>query len=91
MYQVVLNDFVILNSDISAGSVYSVVNMDFYDTNNEIVCKGTLNISIQFLSNKTSLKLVVTGNEEATGLEQSKFFEQYFADNGIRLKVNEIL
>ena len=84
-YQVILNDYVLVDSDINAGSVFSVIYMDFYDTDGKIVCNASMNISIKFLSNKTQLTLITTGNENAS------FFEQYFSDNGIRLKVMEIL
>ena len=84
-YQVILNDYVLINSEINAGSVYSLVSMDFYDTEGNIICSSDLNISIKFLSNKTTLTLSTIGNENAT------FFEQYFADNGIRLEIVEIL
>ncbi len=84
-YKVILNDYVLVGSEINAGSVFSVVNMDFYDTNGNIVCNSTMKISIQFLSNKTQLTLVTTGQESAS------FLEQYFSDNGIRLRVIEIL
>ena len=84
-YKVVLNDYVLIGSEINAGSIFSVVNMDFYDTNGNIVCNSTMKISIQFLSNKTQLTLVTIGQESAS------FLEQYFSDNGIRLRVIEIL
>ena len=32
-YKVILNDYVLIGSEINAGSIFSVVNMDFYDTN----------------------------------------------------------
>ena len=41
--------------------------------------------SIKFLSNKTQLILSTIGKESAS------FLEQYFNNNGIRLKVVEIL
>lgn len=84
-YQVILNDYVLIDSDINPGSVFSVVTMDFYDTDGNVVCNSTMNISIKFLSNKTQLTLTTIGKENAS------FFEQYFSDNGIRLKVMEIL
>lgn len=84
-YKVFLNDYVLFDCDINAGSVFANVYMDFYDTNSAIVCNGELKISILFLSNKTSLSLATQG------IEQSSFFEQYFSDNGIRLQVLEIL
>lgn len=84
-YQLVLNDYVLIDSEINSGSIFSVLNMDFYDTNGNIVCNLTMNISIQFLSNKTQFTLTTNGNESAS------YLEQYFSDNGIRLKVMEIL
>jgi len=90
-YQIELNNHILIDNEFKAGSVNSKMDMDFYDTEGNIVCKGTLYISIEFLSSKTQLTLAVLGNENYTGLEQSSFFEQYFADNGIRLKVIEIL
>lgn len=84
-YQIWLNDFILLQSDINAGSIYSVAYIDFYDEYNNLIQASTLNISIKFLSNKTQLTLSTKGQESAS------FLEQYFSDNGIRLKVIEIL
>ena len=84
-YQVVLNDYVLLNCDIAAGSVFATVDMDFYDTEGNIINSAAMKISVRFLSNKTMLTLTTNGQESAS------FLEQYFADNGIRLKVIEIL
>lgn len=84
-YKIILNDYILVGSEINAGSIFSVVNMDFYDTNGNIVCNSTMKISIQFLSNKTQLTLSTIGQENAS------FLEQYFSDNGIRLRVVEIL
>lgn len=84
-YQVVLNDYVLLNTEINAGSVFATVDMDFYDTDGQIVNSATMKISVLFLSNKSTLTLTTTGKENAS------FLEQYFADNGIRLKIIEIL
>ena len=84
-YRIVLNNYILLDCEINAGSVFATVNMDFYDTNWQIVNSATMKISVKFLSNKTQLTLTTTGNENAS------FLEQYFADNGIRLRVIEIL
>lgn len=84
-YQVILNDFVLTNADIKAGSVFVPISMDFYDTDGKIICSSQLNLSLKFLSDKTTLNLSTTGKENAS------FFEQYFKDNGIRLRVVEIL
>ena len=84
-YQVVLNDYVLLNTEIAAGSIFATVDMDFYDTNGNVINSAVMKLSVKFLSNKTQLTLATTGNENAS------FLEQYFADNGIRLRVIEIL
>lgn len=84
-YEVLLNGKTILEPTINAGSVYANVTMNFYDTNGDLICTPTLSIEINFLSNKTVLKLSCVGTEEAS------FLEQYFSDNGIRLQINEKL
>lgn len=84
-YKVVLNDYILIDTDIKAGSVFAVINMDFYDTTGQVVCSSPMNIAIQFLSSKTTLVLSTTGQTNA------RFFEQYFSDNGIRLVVDEII
>jgi len=84
-YRVTLNDYILVSADINAGSIFSDVAIDFYDTNGNIVCNSLMKVSIQFLSNKTQLTISTTGNTNAS------FLEQYFSDNGIRLKVIEIL
>ena len=84
-YQLVLNDYILLDTQISAGTVFSKLYIDFYDASGDIVCSAYMDISIKFLSNKTALSFATVGNENAS------FLEQYFADNGIRLKVVELL
>lgn len=84
-YQVVLNDFVIIDAEINAGSVYAKVYIDFYDEYASVLCSSYMDISIKFLSGKTALSISTKGYDNA------QFLEQYFADNGIRLKIVEIL
>ncbi len=84
-YQVVLNDYVLLNSEINAGSVFATVDMDFYNTEGKVVNSASMKISVKFLSGNTQLTLATTGKENAS------FLEQYFKDNGIRLQIIEIL
>ena len=83
-YQLVLNGYILFDTQITAGSVYAKVNLDFYNTDGEIVCSSYMDISIKFLSSRTTLSLTTTGGENAS------FLTQYFRDNGIRLKINEI-
>lgn len=84
-YRIVLNDYVLLNAEINAGSVFATAVMDFYDTSGNIVCNAELKISVKFLSGKTQLTMTTTGAASAG------FLEQYFTDNGIRLRIIEIL
>lgn len=83
-YQVMLNDYILLESEISAGSIFTTIDLDFYNTEGNLINSAKMKISIKFLSNKTLLTLVTNGNENA------QFLEQYFSDNGIKLLVNEI-
>lgn len=84
-YQVVLNEYVLLNCEINAGSVFATVDMDFYNTEGKVVNSASMKISVKFLSGNTQLTLTTTGKENAS------FLEQYFKDNGIRLQIIEIL
>lgn len=86
-YQLVLNDYVIqdINVQINHGSVFAVIIMEFYNTDGLLVCNSNLSISIKFLSNKTTLSISVEDYQSAS------FFEQYFSDYGIRLKVLRII
>lgn len=83
-YQILFNDYVLLNVEINAGSVFATVELDFYDTTGNIVNSSNMKISVLFLSNKTQLTLTTIGSDNAG------FLEQYFSDNGIRLRVIEI-
>lgn len=84
-YNVYLNDFILIDSVISAGTVDSRVVFEFIDTDGKLISSCDLNISINFLSNKTTLNISTIGKVNAS------FYEQYFNDNGIRLKVIEVL
>ena len=84
-YELWLNDFIILDAEFNAGSVYSTVQLDFYNEYGNIIYSSKLNISVKYLSSKTQITLSTKGQESAS------FLEQYFKDNGIRLKIVEIL
>lgn len=84
-YELWLNDFIILDAEFNAGSVYSTVQLDFYNEYGNILYSSKLNISVKYLSSKTLITLSTKGQESAS------FLEQYFKDNGIRLKIVEIL
>ena len=84
-YKLILNDYILLDAEFNSGSVFSTFVIDFYNTEGSIICNAEMKMSIKFLSNKTQLILSTVGEE------CSKFLEQYFSDNGIRLRVVEIL
>jgi hypothetical protein len=84
-YQVILNDYILFNTEFNPGSIFSNVAIDFYDTEGNVICNADMKISIVFLSNKTQLTLATFGDKN------SSFLQQYFTDNGIRLRVVEIL
>ena len=84
-YQVILNDYILFNTEFNPGSIFSNVAIDFYDTEGNVICNADMKISIVFLSNKTQLTLATVGDKN------SSFLQQYFTDNGIRLRVVEIL
>lgn len=84
-YQVILNDYILFNTEFNPGSIFSSVAIDFYDTEGNVICNADMKISIVFLSNKTQLTLATVGDKN------SSFLQQYFTDNGIRLRVVEIL
>ena len=83
-YQVILNDYILFNTEFNPGSIFSNVAIDFYDTEGNVICNADMKISIVFLSNKTQLTLATVGDKN------SSFLQQYFTDNGIRLSVIEI-
>jgi len=84
-YQVKLNDYILLDADIRTGSIFANVHMDFYDTDGQLRHGADMKMSILFLDDKTQLRFVVVGQESKA------FIEKYFANNGIRLRVVEIV
>jgi hypothetical protein len=84
-YQIEINNYRILDATINAGGVIARINIDFYDTENNLLCSAFYDLSVRFLSNRTELEIKTTGQQNAN------FIEQYFADNGLRLKFKEIL
>lgn len=83
-YKVMLNDYVIFNAKVNAGSVFATVSLDFYNADGKLVQSADMDISVKFLSNKTQLTLSTVGNKNA------QFLEQYFSDNGLRLQIIEL-
>lgn len=82
-YTVILNDYILYESNITGGAVKSDVQMDFYDTEGNLMHEAKMSITIRFLSSKTQLIL------SCPDLTSATYFENYFTNNGIRLLVME--
>lgn len=82
-YTVILNDYILYESEITGGAVKSDVQMDFYDTEGNLMHEAKMTIIIRFLSSKTQLVFTCPDLTSAT------YFENYFTNNGIRLSVME--
>ena len=84
-YLVFFNDKLITNTQITAGAVYSTIEIDFYSISGNLISKVQANLSLKFFSDKTNLLVSVQGQENAN------LFEQYAKANGFRLKIEKIL
>lgn len=73
----------ILNAEIQAGRVVAPISINFYNPDGSLACKGKITIKIEFLSGCTNLTLTCASKSSAD------YFEQYFADYGIKLKLVE--
>lgn len=80
-YNVKLNNYLLFNSEISYGSVYSENDMDFLDTKGNLVKNVYFDLDIQFLSDKTVLKIITYSSEDVI------YLEKYFSDFGFILNV----
>ncbi len=83
-YEVVFNDVVIPSVEYSPGALSFKVSRAFYGTDGEELCDGTLTVSISFFSAETYLKVETPGGAHVA------FFEKYFSEKGLHIKVNEI-
>lgn len=84
-YLVFFNDKLITSTQITAGAVYSTIEMDFYSISGSLISKVQANLSLKFFSDKTNLLVSVQGQENAN------LFEQYAKANDFRLKIEKIL
>lgn len=84
LYNVEFNDYLLFDSKITSGAINSIVNMDFRDTNGEIVDSGDMSITIKYFSDRTALKLSVKDKTHASYLE--KYFKDYSFKINVYLK-----
>lgn len=84
-YNVKLNDYLLFNSKCSYGAIYAGTDMDFLDTNGELIESVYFDLNIQFLSDKTVLKLITYSLEDVT------YLEKYFSDFGFIINVYKVV
>ena len=82
-YQITLNNIPLLNAEIFAGEVTNISQIDFRDTQNQMLCQAEFKIHIVFISDKTILRV------ETTGQKNAEFLNQYFLDNGFKLEIKQ--
>ncbi|MGD9581336.1 MAG: hypothetical protein AB7V50_08175 [Vampirovibrionia bacterium] len=83
-YQVFLNNYLLIETAVLPGAIESNFAIDFYNTSGNITASSTLSLNIQFLSNKSVLRL------ETIGTDNAAYLSQYFTDNGIKIEVKQI-
>lgn len=82
-YDTYFNDYILFSATYDVGIIKFNIPFEFYSTENELLCSADLKGSIEFFSDKTTLKLSVIGDEE------QQFLTKYFDNNGITIKVVE--
>ena len=82
-YEVILNDYEIVNAKVDAGAVEFSQSYEFLDVESNVKNNTQLCIRLEFLADKTKLKVVVKTNNTA-------YITQYFNNNQFSLRVNEI-
>lgn len=84
-YTFYFNDYEVIDAEMKGGQITAPINIKFYNSDGSLACDGNLTIKIEFLSSGTKLTLVCPNENSAT------YFEQYFLDYGIKLKLVENL
>lgn len=81
-YETKLNNYLLFDSTYSNGAIFSKNTMYFLSSSGDVIYDSYFEIDIQFLSDKTTLK-VLTYSEESVN-----YLQKYFQDFGFRLMVN---
>lgn len=82
-YEVLFNDYEIVNAKIDAGVVEFGQIYEFLDVENKLKNTTELCIRLEMLADKTKLKIVAETDNTA-------YIMQYFNNNQFKLRVNEI-
>lgn len=81
-YETKLNNYLLFDTTYSNGAIFSKNTMSFLNPSGDVIYDSYFEIDIQFLSDKTTLK-VSTYSEESVN-----YLQKYFQDFGFRLMVN---
>ena len=84
-YQLFLNDYILYDSEYSAGSIISRINIDFYDVDGNVEKSTSMGMSIYFLDDRTTITL------RTSDLSSATYLEKYFVNNGCKINLVEIL
>lgn len=82
-YEIKLNGYILPNAKVELGKISASCVMEFRSASADILCTGTLYVTVTFLSSKTTLELTTLSAEEA------QYFEAYFGQ-GISLEINKL-
>ena len=83
-YEILLNDYLILEPTILFRMVSFRVYINFKDVDSSLLCETYFDVSIKFLSDKTDFRI------EMYGEENSQYVARYIESNGFELFINEI-
>ncbi len=83
-YEIMLNDYLILEPTILFRMVAFRVFINFVDVDSSILCETYFDVEIKFLTDKTEFRIEVTGDEDR------QYIERYIESNGFELYINEI-
>ena len=84
-YNIVFNDYLIIDSIISSGAIHFTFVGEFISPEGDANLRGSIDISIRFLSDKTNL--IISTNTRA----EADYFMDYFKNFGFILNVYEII
>ena len=83
-YEILLNDYLVLEPTILFRAVSFRVYINFEDLDKSILCETYFDVTIKFWSDKTDFRI------EMYGAENSQYVERYINGNGFELFINEV-
>lgn len=83
-YEILLNDYLVLEPTILFRMVSFRVYINFEDLDTSLLCETYFDVTIKFWSDKTDFRI------EMQGAENSQYVERYINGNGFELFINEV-